>query len=122
MTQSRMKSMLSNLVLALSVLGLSAASYAETRTFNAVAVEIDGTKFWLPSTFYVKKGDKVKFHLINKVPGAGSVHGFAIADYKVQEVVDTKGKDIEFTADKEGIFPINCQLHPAHIGGQLIVD
>jgi len=30
-------------------------------------------------------------------------------------------KQIEFTADKEGIFPIICQLHPAHVGGELVV-
>jgi len=24
-------------------------------------------------------------------------------------------------ADKAGIFPIICQLHPAHVGGQLVV-
>lgn len=28
---------------------------------------------------------------------------------------------IEFTADKEGIFPMHCQLHPGHVGGQLVV-
>ena len=29
--------------------------------------------------------------------------------------------NVEFTADKAGIFPINCQLHPAHVGGELVV-
>ena len=27
----------------------------------------------------------------------------------------------EFTADKAGVFPISCQLHPAHVAGQLVV-
>ncbi|MGZ3698472.1 MAG: cupredoxin domain-containing protein [Bdellovibrionota bacterium] len=99
----------------------SLSAFAENRSFRADAVEIDGTKFWLPSSFTVKKGDKVKIHIVSKVPGPNSVHGFAIDDYKVQEVADTKGKDIEFVADKAGIFPIRCHLHEAHIGGQLIV-
>ena len=30
-------------------------------------------------------------------------------------------KTVEFTADRAGIFPIICQLHPAHVGGQLVV-
>ena len=28
---------------------------------------------------------------------------------------------VEFTAAKAGVFPIICQLHPAHVGGQLVV-
>jgi len=94
---------------------------SETHQIQEVAVEIDGTKFWLPSDITVKKGDTVKIHLVSKVPGANPAHGFAIDAFKIQEVVDAKGKDIEFVADKVGIFPIRCQLHPAHIGGQLIV-
>jgi nitrosocyanin len=86
-----------------------------------VAVEIDGTKFWFPSSITVKKGDTVKIHAVSKVPGTPSVHGFSIPAYKVEVVADEKGKDVEFVADKAGIFPINCQLHPAHVGAQLIV-
>ena len=46
----------------------------------------------------------------------------SIPDFKVQEVV-TRGQDktIEFVADKPGVFPYYCQLHAAHIGGQLEV-
>ena len=100
---------------------VSTAAFAETRTFSADAVEIDGVKFWLPSTFVVKKGDTVKIHATSKVPGANSVHGFAIDAFGVKEVVDTKGKDISFTADKAGVYPIYCHMHPAHMGGQLVV-
>lgn len=96
-------------------------SYAETQTIQEVAVEVNGTKFWIPSTITVKKGDTVKIHAVSKIPGENSVHGFAIDAYKIQEVADTKGKDFQFVADKAGIFPIRCQLHPAHIGGQLVV-
>jgi nitrosocyanin len=95
---------------------------AETRDFSLTAVEVNGTKFWLPSSLIVKKGDTVKIHAVSKVPGAGNTHGFAIDEFKVQEVVDTKGKEIQFIADKAGIFPIRCHLHPAHVGGQLLVQ
>jgi plastocyanin len=40
----------------------------------------------------------------------------------VKEVVPGNGtKDISFKADKAGIYPIKCQLHPAHVVGQLVV-
>jgi nitrosocyanin len=108
--------------MALLILGISAPSaMAETRAFRSDAVEINGVKFWLPSTFIVKKGDKVKIRITSKVPGPNSVHGFAIDDYKVQEIADPKGKDVEFIADKAGIFAIRCHLHEPHIGGQLVV-
>ena len=41
-----------------------------TRSFTLVSVEVDGTKFWLPSAIAVEQGDKVKLTLINNVPGA----------------------------------------------------
>ncbi len=99
----------------------SGAAAAETRAFTATAVEIAGTKFWLPSSFTVKKGDVVKIQLATKVPGANNVHGFAIDAFKIEKVVDEKGASVEFTADKVGIFPLRCHMHPAHVGGQLIV-
>jgi hypothetical protein len=73
----------------------------------------------VPSTLVVKKGTTVKLKLINKVPSDPNQHGFAIPAYNIAEVV-TRGEDktLEFKADKDGIFPINCQLHPAHVGGE----
>lgn len=104
---------------------------SETKTLSVTAVEISGTKFWLPSTLVVKKGDSVKIHAISKVGGANNIHGFAIDEFKVQALVNDKGlvddkgahldKDIEFVANKAGVFPIRCHLHPMHVGGQLVV-
>ena len=93
-----------------------------TMSFTIVNVEYEGSKIWLPATLVVKKGTTVKLKLINKVPSDPNQHGFAIPAYNIAEVV-TRGEDktIEFKADKDGIFPINCQLHPAHIGGELVV-
>jgi heme/copper-type cytochrome/quinol oxidase subunit 2 len=91
-------------------------------TFTVVNVEYEGTKIWLPATLVVKKGTQVKVKLVNNVPSDPNQHGFAIPAYGIAEVV-TRGepKTIEFTADKDGIFPINCQLHPAHVAGELVV-
>jgi nitrosocyanin len=111
---------MSTLLIALATLTLS---HAEERSFNVTAVEINKTRFWFPSTLVVKKGDHVKIKAVSKVPGdaASQVHGYAIDDFKVQEVVDAKGKEISFTADKSGVFTIRCHMHPAHVGGQLVV-
>ena len=94
-----------------------------TRSFTLVSVEVDDTKFWLPSVIAVEQGDKVKLTLKNQVPGASNQHGFTIPGYNITEIV-TRGepKTITFVADKAGVFPYSCQLHPAHIGGSLIVE
>ncbi len=109
-------------LLALAVLLSAAAAYAEDRQFTVVNVEYEGTKIWLPATLVVHKGDKVKIKLINNVKSDPNQHGYKIAAFNVEAVV-TRGEpnNVEFTADKAGIFPITCQLHPAHVGGELVV-
>src|SRR5262249_5981712 len=93
---------------------------AVTQTF--VNMEYEGTKIWLPGTLTVTKGAKVTLKLINNVPADPKEHGFAIPAYNIAEtVVRGEPKTVEFTADKAGIFPIACHLHPAHVGGQLVV-
>lgn len=100
-----------------------AAEEPGTKSFTLVSVEIDDTKFWLPSVIAVQQGDKVKLTLKNQVPGASNQHGFTIPAYNITEVV-TRGepKIVTFVADKPGVFQYSCQLHPAHIGGSLIVE
>jgi len=92
------------------------------KTFTLVSVMVDDAKIWLPSSITVEQGDHVKLTLKNLIPGAANQHGFSIPDYGITEVV-TRGepKTVEFVADKPGVFPYICQLHPAHIGGQLLV-
>ena len=95
---------------------------AAAKEFTLAAVIIDDAKFWLPSTIVVEEGDHVKLTLKNMAPGAVAEHGFAIPAYNITEVVERgKPRTVEFTADKAGVFPFICQLHPAHIGGQIIV-
>ncbi|HXW85158.1 MAG TPA: cupredoxin domain-containing protein [Candidatus Binataceae bacterium] len=91
-------------------------------TFTIVSVLIDDVKFWIPSSIVVRQGDHVKLTLKNMVPGADDKHGFALPAFNVQEIV-TRGtpKTVSFVADKVGVFPYFCQLHGAHVGGQLIV-
>ena len=94
-----------------------------TRSFTMVSIEADGAKIWLPSVIAVEQGDKVKLTLKNLVPGADNKHGFTIPAYNITEVATRdEPKTITFVADKAGVFPFFCQLHPAHIGGSLIVE
>ena len=116
---------------ALLVVGLSLAPAVRARaeekaagkvSLTIVNIEYEGTKLWLPGTIVAHKGDKVTLKLINNVPSDPAQHGFAIPDYKIAEIVDRgQPKTVEFTADKAGTFPIICQLHPAHVAGQLLV-
>ncbi|HZP42281.1 MAG TPA: cupredoxin domain-containing protein [Candidatus Binatia bacterium] len=121
------------LPLALALLGLpratlaaeklhAAAAAPATMTFTVVNVEYEGTKMWVPGTIVVKKGTKVALKLVNNVPSDPNQHGFAIPAYEIAEIVNRgEPKSVEFTANKVGVFPIICQLHPGHVGGELVV-
>lgn len=97
----------------------------QERVFTCIATDHDGIKRWEPGTFIVYEGDHVKFKLYNRVdPRPEIVHGFSIAAFNVKVVVAGGNKEpviAEFTADKVGLYDINCHLHPAHVGGQLLV-
>jgi len=100
---------------------VSASAHAEDVSVTLVNVDYEGTKMWLPGTVVVKKGSRVRIKLINNVPSEPN-HGFAIPAYGVAEVVNRgEPKQVEFTASQDGVFPMICQLHPAHVGGQLVV-
>jgi nitrosocyanin len=98
------------------------ASVAGERSFTVANVEYEGTRAFLPSVLIVQKGDKVKVRVLNNIPSDPNQHGFAIHEFGVEKVV-TRGEpeEIEFVAEREGLFPITCHLHPAHLGGQILV-
>ena len=116
--KAQLRLLLANLLISFLV---SSVSFAAERSFKLYTVEVNGTKFWIPSTIVVKKGDTVKIEAATKLEGAAGVHGLSIPDMKVQEVVDNKGKIITFKADQAGVFSISCHLHPPHVGSQLVV-
>jgi nitrosocyanin len=101
-------------------LALTPSSHAASREITVVNIETpQSVKIWEPPTLVVKKGETVKLKLINKLD---QEHGYRIVGFKVEKVVPGGQVDIvEFTADKEGVFTIDCQLHPAHVQGQLLV-
>jgi plastocyanin len=120
----RSRALAAVVVLATTIVMARGAAHAKptTRSFTLVNIEYEGSKIWVPSTLVVKEGDTVRIKLINNVPGEPNQHGFAVPAFNVQVVV-TRGKPetVEFVANKEGVYDIQCQLHPAHVGGQLVV-
>ncbi|MGB6554899.1 MAG: cupredoxin domain-containing protein [Candidatus Binataceae bacterium] len=99
------------------------ASPPGVQKFTVVAVQIGTTKFWLPSTIIVHQGDKVVLTLKNDIAGAEDRHGFSLPAYNITEVIKRgEPKTVSFVASREGTFPYLCQLHAAHVGGQLIVE
>jgi len=106
----------------LTVLSLivSLSVFAEKREITLVNYETDGVKQWLPGTIIAKKGDEVQITLINNVPSG--IHGFFIPDFNVRKEVKKGVKEVvTFKADKEGLFNMKCHMHPAHVGGQLLI-
>jgi nitrosocyanin len=94
------------------------------RKFTLVAEQIGDTKFWLPSTIVAEPGDKVTLVLKNEVPGTAVTHGFELPAFNISEIVTRgeKPKVVHFSVDKAGVYPYYCQLHPGHVGGQLVVE
>jgi nitrosocyanin len=87
-----------------------------------VNIEFEGTKVWAPGPVVVNKGDTVKIKAVNNVKSDPPVHGLAIEAYGIQTLVNAgKPETVEFKADKAGIFPITCHLHPPHVGTELVV-
>ena len=92
---------------------------AEAKKFTLINVLFDGTKVWLPSSIIVQAGDEVEVSLVNKLD---EPHGFKIAEFGVEEVVQPKGTStVKLTSTKPGVYAFVCHLHPPHIGGQLLV-
>jgi len=112
--------MLRFLLAVIVVAGLAVPGRAGEITLTVVnIVTPQDVKIWEPSSVVAKKGDSVMLKLINR---HADEHGYEIAAFGIKEVVEgSKIKDVKFTADKAGIFPIKCHLHPAHVVGQLVV-
>lgn len=106
-------------LLAIAATGTSPAAAGEIK-LTVVNIETpQGIKVWVPESIFAKKGDTVELRLINKLDAE---HGYKIEAFGVEKVVAAQAAEtVTFKADKAGIFPISCQLHPPHVAGQLVV-
>ena len=104
---------------AVLILGAGLATAAEPKKFTLINVLLDGTKIWLPSSVMVQQGDEVELTLINKLDDP---HGFKIEAFGIEEVVQPKAQTtVKFTASKTGAHSYICQMHPPHLGGNILV-
>jgi len=96
-----------------------APAAAEPKKFTLINVSLDDSKIWLPSSMIVRAGDEVEVTLINKLDAP---HGFKIEALGIETVLQPMSKTtVRFKADKPGVYPFICQLHPPHIGGEILV-
>ena len=103
-----------------ALLSLTPSAVAEeVKRVTLVNLRIDETKIWLPSTIVVRKGERVELTLKNTLTAP---HGFKLAAFDIAvEVPSKRTKTVRFIPNEAGIHSYLCQLHAAHIGGQLIV-
>ena len=120
MTLTRTRSIVAVVLAAVMVATLALPAQAGEITLRIVnIVTPQDVKIWEPTSIVARKGDTVTLTLVNR---HADEHGFEIAAFGVKEVVAAeKTNTVKFTADKAGIYPIKCHLHPPHVTGQLIV-
>jgi pyruvate/2-oxoglutarate dehydrogenase complex dihydrolipoamide acyltransferase (E2) component len=91
----------------------------ETLAFTAQLV--DGKKTWVPTKVTAKPGQAYAIVLVNKL---AEPHGFKV-DNLVQPLIVEANKtqtiDVVMPKEKKSL-PFSCQLHPAHVGGEIVVQ
>lgn len=97
------------------------AGTAQAETITLTNKIVDGKKTWVPADVKVKAGEKVELTLVNTLPDP---HGFNAPGMAKDVVVNgNETKTVSFTAPKEaGTVKYTCHLHPAHVGGNIIVQ
>ncbi|MBI1742575.1 cupredoxin domain-containing protein [Candidatus Acetothermia bacterium] len=91
---------------------------------RAYTLTVDGQFMWLPSSLTFTAGEKVKLHIFNPDKLTPEGHGFAAPGLLLRPIFLAPGADqeIEFTADKPGIYRYFCHIHgDIHLGGQIVV-
>lgn len=67
--------------------------------------------YFAPNTIEVNKGDKVTLYITNIEQSRDESHGFAIAEYNINVVIEPGAtKIVEFTAEKQGVLPFYCTV------------
>ena len=101
------------------LLGRGFVAADEPKKFTLLNVLLEGTKIWLPSSIIVQQGDEVELTLVNKLDDP---HGFEIKAFGIEQVVQPHSQmTVKFTASKAGVYSYICQIHPPHLGGQILV-
>lgn len=121
---------LSRVLIAMSLVFIPTAVLAKSKPAKTMAkmevhkIEvtnklIDGKKVWLPADIELKAGETYELDLKNTL---ADPHGFEIPGLlEAQVVKGNETKVVKLTPKKAGTYPFKCQLHPAHVGGKVVV-
>jgi plastocyanin len=116
---------LRTLALVLSVFSAAVvqAKDAAPRVVELHAEMINGAVHWMPAKVEVTQGETVKFVVKHDLKEGFAFHGFSIPALKVTKQVN-RGTPLNWEGKVDlapGEYPIQCQFHPKHVGGQLVV-
>lgn len=80
------------------------------RSGNSVTVKMVAVRsYFAPHAIEVNQGDRVTIYLTNIEQTTDELHGFGLAEYNINVVVDPgETKTIQFVASKPGVFPFYC--------------
>jgi plastocyanin len=106
-------------IVAASFLMVAAPSFAAGPAKVTITNKlVDGKKTWTPVESKVPAG-KVELDLVNTL---NEPHGFT-APGLTEDIVVNAHETKKVTVDaKKGTYKFHCQLHPAHVGGDIVVD
>ncbi len=100
----------------------AAAPAADVQKVTMTIQLVNGKKVWLPANVDVKAGSQVELTLINTL---ADPHGFNAPGFTTEPIVvnGNETKTVTVTAPKTpGKVKFSCQLHPAHVGGDITVQ
>lgn len=90
------------------------------RHLTLTAKLVDGKKTWIPAEVKIKAGEPVEIELINTLEDP---HGFNLPGLAENVVIGgSKKRTVTLNPATKGAVNFNCQLHPAHVGGQFIIE
>jgi plastocyanin len=79
---------------------------------QVISTVVGGKNVFIPSTLVVAAGQPHTLSIFNTTD---KPHGFSIPSLKIMEVLpDQVEHEVKLPALEAGIYPIHCQLHPAH--------
>lgn len=99
---------------------VSVSTAESLQEFTLTSMVVQGAKVWSPATLTIPKGHAVKLKLKNTTDAA---HGFSIDELNIKEVIPPgEVKEVTIKVDQAGSMRFYCHLHPAHVGGELVVE
>jgi hypothetical protein len=93
---------------------------SDSTTVQVVSTLVGGKNVYIPSTIVVTGGEQYSLSLYNTTD---TPHGFRISGLAIETVLPPRKEHLVELPVLEGgrVYHINCQLHPGHRTGKLVV-